>query len=175
MAMLSPRLISASLVGATTILLGCVAPEMPSTARRMAVTPVPGFPATLRESGFATRERLVVRDAATWATLWPTIARPVPTIIGPLPDPTPPLPEIDFTTSVVVIATMGTRPTGDHEIEIEEVRLDDQHAWIAITESSASKRCLVPQWVTAPIAMVVAPLFTGEATFIEDTETHDCR
>jgi hypothetical protein len=64
-------------------------------------------------SGFAARRRLVIRDAATWDTVWTRLVGSVM--------PVPPTPAVDFTTKMVIVATMGSHSSGGFSISIDAV------------------------------------------------------
>lgn len=117
--------------------------------------------------GMATRQRLVVRDGATWAALWQQLAsnhRPIPAV-----------PAVDFAGNVVIVAAMGTRSSGGYSIDIDDVRMGGGDARISVTERSPGDGCMVTMALTAPVAAVVVPRFLGQATFLERTEQRACR
>jgi PrcB C-terminal len=117
------------------------------------------------DSSMSERARLVIRDDAHWAEAWKKLATNVES---------PPVPAVDFATHVVIIAAMGTQPSGGHEITIDDVKLSAKGAKIFVTESSPGSGCAVTAALTAPIAAVLAPRFAGEATFVEKAITPDC-
>jgi hypothetical protein len=63
---------------------------------------------------------------------------------------------IDFTTEMVVIVSLGSRPTSGYSVEIENVRARLNRLAIEAVEVTPGK-CLVAQVVTCPGAIVVAP------------------
>jgi len=117
-------------------------------------------------STMSTRERLVVRDAATLETVWPRIVGNVL--------PAPPVPVVDFGANVVIVAAMGARSTGGYAIAIDEARTAHGDAWISVIERAPGDRCLTTQAFTAPFVMVAVPRFSGEASFVERTAIVQC-
>ncbi|TMQ03815.1 MAG: protease complex subunit PrcB family protein [Deltaproteobacteria bacterium] len=118
-------------------------------------------------SGMTIHQRLVIRDASTWSMVWLQIVgshRPIP-----------PVPAVDFTTSTVLVAAMGVRPTGGYAIAIDEVELHADAAAIAVDEQSPGPGCVVTASETTPVAVVVVPSFRGEATFLEHMSQLTCR
>jgi hypothetical protein len=148
------------LASVMTVSIGCGAGvDLP-------VQPLPQAEQMRFQSGMATPQRLVIRDPASWATVWPQIVGPHRPIL--------PVPPVDFTRDVVVIAAMGTRPTGSYSIDVEDVRLYPDEASISVREQSPGARCIVTDVVTAPIAVVLVPSFAGPATFVEHASQLPC-
>ncbi len=117
-------------------------------------------------SGATTRQRLIVRDAASWAEAWSRITGP--------DHPTPPLPAVDFASNVVIIASMGTQPTLSPSITIDDIRITNGNASIIIIERTPGRGCLGATAISNPIAAAAVPLFAGKATFLERTSEDDC-
>jgi hypothetical protein len=159
--------LSALLVGATAVSIGCSSgassgPEMPVDTQPLAeVQPFRFY------SGMKTRQRLVVRDAATWANAWQQIAATMP--------PPPAAPAVDFSSDLLIVAAMGTMPTGGYSIDVDDVGVGGGNASISITEQSPGPTCVVTQSLTAPVVVVVVPKFAGQATFVEHTAQLACR
>src|SRR5262249_44707676 len=71
------------------------------------------------QSGFWDELRIIIRDRATWDTIWKRIVSP-----DPYHDPynaVPPLPEIDFSREMLVVTAMGQRPSGGYRIMVNSV------------------------------------------------------
>ena len=162
-------LISALLVGGTILATGCATradgPETPGE-QAAAIHPLPEAASVRFYSGMMSRERLVVRDPSTWATVWPQIVGSV--------QPVPDLPKVDFASEFVVVAAMGRKPTGGFSISIDAFDLTAGDASITIVEQSPGARCAVTATVTSPVSVVVVPRFSGKATFVEQTSQRDC-
>jgi hypothetical protein len=97
-------------------------------------------------SAYVSRERIVVRDAAQWATVWPNISQD-------------PLPTVDFTTSIVIVVAMGTQPTGGFSTGFynsAQIGRDGSVLAIEIRETTPGD-CIVTQATTRPAAVAVIP------------------
>jgi hypothetical protein len=140
---------------------------MPEGARHVQFQPLPEAQGMRYYSGIATRQRLVVGDAATWANVWEQI-------VGTL-RPVPPVPAIDFPSKLVIVAAMGTRATGGYSIDVEDVSLMADDASISIKEESPGSGCIVTEALTAPVAVVVVPRFAGQASFLEHASQRACQ
>ena len=136
-------------------------------------------------SGMTTRQRLVIRDAATWSSVWQQITsprQPLPARAGSgggvdsAEQPVPAAPAVDFASQVVIVAAMGTKSSGGYAIDIDDVRIVDEAARITVTEQSPgnSNRCGVTMAQTEPVAVVAVTRFPGEATFLERTSQDAC-
>jgi hypothetical protein len=169
----SRSLFSALLVGATAVSIGCVdralgdLPDTTENARPASVQPLAAGEPMRFHSGLTTRQRLVIRDAATWANVWHQIAGTI--------QPAPAVPVIDFATGLVIVAAMGTKSSGGYSIEVDDVHTIAGGASISVTEQSPGSGCAVTQAFTAPVAVVVVPRFSGQATFVEHSSLHACR
>jgi hypothetical protein len=162
---------SAFLVAAIIGPLGCnAAPDnptgVPDDAQPVLVQPLPEAESQLFDSDITTRQRLVVRDNATWVTVWSQIESRIPP--GRVPT-------IDFASSVVIVAAMGREPTTSYLINVDDVRTLREDAWISVTEQSPGPECTVGDVFTAPVAVVVVPRFAGQATFLEHTSQGTCQ
>jgi hypothetical protein len=96
--------------------------------------------------GIATRERGVVRDQAAWAQAWIRL-------IGPF-EPKQPVPAIDFERDMLVVAAMGSRPTGGYSVRIDGVYRAGDRLYVVVEESSPDAGCLTTQAFTAPVTAV---------------------
>jgi len=117
-------------------------------------------------SGFAARRRFVVRDAATWATIWDQFVGPV--------SPKPEAPIINFSTRMVLVATMGSRSTGGYGIVVDRVSMNGDAMLAVVRETSPGRSCIVTDAFTAPATAVVVPATSGDVSFREMTETRNC-
>ena len=156
------RLLPALLASAMASAIGCA-----DSGEPLAMLALPEAEAFRFSSGLATQQRLVIRDAATWANLWSQIAANT--------QPRPAAPAIDFDSKVVIVVAMGQRPSGGYSIDIDSVRIVDEDVRISVTETSPGDKCGVTGALTQPIAATAVPRFDGEPTFNEHTATRDCK
>ena len=77
-------------------------------------------------SGIADRRRLVIRDEAAWTTFWSDFTAAIVSQPGP--------PSVDFSTHMVIAATMGRRTSGGYTIAVEEVAEKDGTLYAAVQE-----------------------------------------
>ena len=119
-----------------------------------------------RYSGLTTRERLVVRDDAAWASLWSQITAHV--------QPTPALPAVDFGREQLIVVSSGTKPTGGYGIDVAEVREAEGALHVVVRETAPGDRCMTTAALTAPVAVVRVPRSDARIVFEERQVTVDC-
>jgi hypothetical protein len=116
-------------------------------------------------SGVTERTRRVIRSEEEWAALWDSIyARRTPT---------PPRPAVDFTESVVVVASLGERSSGGYAIDVTDVYRTSSELHVIVREASPDRSCVTSAAITQPVVAVSVP--SSEAvTFVERRFVHDC-
>lgn len=118
-------------------------------------------------SGFDRSARLVIRDAAAWKAAWEQIwARVIPK---------PELPGIDFDQQMVVLAAMGSRPTGGHGIFIQGAHQGEAHIEVSVRSTSPGAGCMVTQAFTAPVDVILLPRSEQEVRFAEQSDVFRCQ
>lgn len=118
-------------------------------------------------SGIETSLRSLVRSEGEWRDLWAQLAT------DRIPRPTAPV--IDFSERVVVVAAMGTRPTGGYAIRIDRVSYAGDTLWVEVTSVTPGAGCMTTQALTAPVAAVsVERRPNVSARFLDREETRDC-
>lgn len=139
-------------------------------------TPVPVTPVTPRKcpscsfsdsSGIKEKLRLVVRDRDAWRELWAKINASV--------SPSPRLPEIDFSQEMVVIAGLGSRPSGGYGIIIDHVYQEGNQLEIVVVSRSPGPNCAVTLALTAPVDIVRLPRMEDSAVFQEKEMIEECK
>ena len=147
---------------------GCIErpSRVPSGAYPITINPILEGNSLRYSSGMTVRDRLVIRDQASWERTWLEI-------VGSL-RPIPPAPVIDFANDVAIVAAMGTKNTGGYAIDIEDVHLMDGDVWVSVHETSPGQRCIVTAAFSHPVDVAVVPRFEGKATFVERASDHDC-
>ena len=122
--------------------------------------------ARLYFSGIIDRRRSVITDSATWSAVWEQVTRN---------EGTPaPLPEVDFENEVVVLASMGSKPSGGFAIDISSAAAVNGQLRVVVHETSPGTTCAVTGALTAPVHMVRAPRINGPTVFVEETSTRNC-
>lgn len=111
--------------------------------------------------------RILVRTQREWEDLWSRLgANRIPR-----PSPAP----VDFSEEVVVLAAMGTRPTGGHAIRIDSVRYSKDTLWVEVTSVVPGPTCVTTQALTAPVAAVAVERRPNvEGRFIDREEIQAC-
>jgi hypothetical protein len=159
------------LVIATTLLAaassGCTeSASVPDGAQRISIQPLPADHPAQIFSSFDTRERLVIRDEATWTSAWEQVMGGI--------EPSEPAPEIDFATTLILVATMGAQISTGYAVAIDDVHTMDGDAWVTVSESSPGSRCPTGDAITRPATVVAVPRYEGETTFVERSKRVDC-
>lgn len=139
-------------------------PTIPPGAEAVSVEDIDEI--TTPVSGIPDRRRVVIRDAATWVTYWNDFHAN----IVPVPDP----PSFDFSTQMVVAATMGTRPSGGYTISVSAVYQQEATLFFRVRQASPEPTCLNVAVVTAPAVAVVADRWDGPLEFVEESGTNSC-
>src|SRR5687768_16513290 len=117
-------------------------------------------------SGFDTREHLVVRDSATWATTWTRL-------LGSH-SPKAPLPAVDFSREMIVVASMGTRSSGGYSIGVDRVFAARDTVFFRVREQSPGPRCGTTAALTAPVGLARVERTTRPVEFVVSSVISDC-
>jgi hypothetical protein len=118
-------------------------------------------------SGFSQSDRFVVRDQVHWARVWDTAFA--------AQTPVPPPPAVDFTKDMVVVAALGSRPTGGYGIAIKGVAPEPDGAEVLVATTAPGDDCVTTHANTQPVVMVRVGAVAGLIRFHERAETHSCR
>jgi hypothetical protein len=138
--------------------------EPPAASVEVSVTPIP---VDGSYGGLEEPMRTLVRSGGEWRDLWARLAT------DRIPRPT--APAIDFSERVVVVAAMGTRPTGGHAIRIDRVSYAGDTLWVEVTSVTPGAGCMTTQALTAPVAAVsVERRPNVSARFLDREETLEC-
>lgn len=117
-------------------------------------------------SGLREPRNLVVRDAPAWAAMWRriTAAHGAP----------PPPPAIDFGREMLLIAAMGTQPSGGYRIRIERVLDQGGRLEAHVVRISPGPRCGAIAALTHPIDIVRVAASPRPVSWLERDEMTDC-
>lgn len=159
--------------------LACTSAGTPEPARDTAPTTAPPavetspsgitrFPEEVVQSfrynsGFDERERLVVRDADTWAVVWDKL-------IGS-GRPKPAIPSVDFDRHMVLVASAGTKPSGGYTILIDRYEGGTAH----VLFTSPGRSCGTTAALTNPADAVMVPRTGASVQWADRDSTHECR
>lgn len=159
------RIVLASAVACTTACssaLGPGAPREPLPITRFS----PGSSSFSSFSGIRTPTNAVVRDSNTWRTTWQQINQPF--------FPQPPLPSVDFNREMVLLAAMGTEPSGGYEVFIQSATRDTAGIEVQLRRISPGAGCPVSAVLTQPLDLVRVPFSDQPVRFSERAETTSC-
>lgn len=159
---------------AVVLLAACGSPAsapdsrtLPLGAVALEVDALPDSVVRLFHANVTDRRRLVIRDAAEWAQFWNEATSNV--------QPRPAVPAVDFTTGMLVVATMGTRPSGGYAIAVERAYEDaGGRVHAEVLEVSPGAGCVTTAALTAPVAVVRVPRRPGAVEFVERTRVREC-
>ena len=117
-------------------------------------------------SGFDERSRRIIRTTGAWEEAWEQLHEGR--------SPMPERPAVDFESSMVILAAMGSRPTGGHDIEVESVHRHGESLFVVVRETSPGDGCIVTQAFTAPTTAVRIPRADGDVEFVEEETVNEC-
>jgi hypothetical protein len=117
-------------------------------------------------SALTTRERRIIQDSTTWATVWTEAWSPHST--------TPALPEVDFSLEMVVLAAMGEQSTGGYAIDVQDVTQTQDVLNVTVVERTPGLNCAVTLAFTQPFAARRVSRFDGPVHFVEQEIISDC-
>ena len=135
------------------------AAEIPAGARQVTFEPIDEISSPM--SMIIDQRRIVIRDAGDWSEFWDEFVR----LVEPQPDPS----SVDFSTQMVIAATMGQRTSGGYTISVEEVAEKDGTLFAAVQEVTPGVLCITTDVMTAPAVAVMVPRHVGTVAFV-DTE-----
>jgi len=140
------------------------AAEIPAGATEMAFDPIAELGTPM--SSIIDRRRLVIRDEAAWMSFWDEFAG----AIVPKPD----APAVDFSTHMVIAATMGQKTSGGYTISVEQVAEKDGTLFAAVQETTPGALCTNITVMTAPAVAVTVPRHEGSVAFVESELALPC-
>ena len=117
-------------------------------------------------SGIETAEQGIVRDSAAWVALWGRIVTPG--------SPPQPLPAVNFSHDMVVYAALGRQSTGGHSVAVAPVYEAGGAYYPVVTELRRGPGCTTLPALTAPVALVRVPQWSGDVRFVKRTGTIRC-
>lgn len=117
-------------------------------------------------SGIDERQRRVVRESGAWADAWEQLHEGR--------TPVPELPAVDFGESLVIVAAMGSRPSGGHVIAVESVHRAGETLYVVVRETSPGENCVTTSALTTPATAVRLPRVSGDVHFVEKESVSEC-
>lgn len=149
--------------------LGCSgATELPTGGAPLPVTRLrDASQAFTSYSGMRQSRRLVIRDDATWASAWATIWSSV--------TPAPALPAVDFTHDMVVVASLGERPSGGYGISVDSAKSTGSGVSVFVGTASPGSHCVLTAAFTQPVDVARLPRLDAPVRFHDVATVHDCQ
>ena len=117
-------------------------------------------------SGLDDRLHVMVRDVSTWSKLWQAIWL--------RHSPLPPRPEVDFSRDMLVVAALGTRPTGGYEIYVDSAYQRTDHLEVVIRTVAPGEGCGRFQAVTQPVDIARLRRSSQPVRYRERSTIHEC-
>jgi len=151
---------------ALTAVVACAAAPLGPSGQPLTLTRLRAEPYSFTfYSGLNDQQRIVVRDQTQWKEIWQQIWKRA--------SPTPDLPSIDFSREMVIVASMGNKPTGGYNILIDAA--SESGGGINVVIKSVSPgRCSVTQAFSQPVDIARVTRRDGSVTFTERTEVLSC-
>ena len=118
--------------------------------------------------GLDRRERLVIDNEIDWHRLWSRMNESMGV------QPPRPAPSVDFGRYMVIVASMGARPTGGYWIEVEGVHRRGSDLYVVVQEVSPARSCGVTMAITTPMTALLVPRTSGQVFFVERRSVHTC-
>lgn len=139
----------------------------PPTGTRIPLARLSSTPFSLSfYSGIGLPERLVVRDNATWHTVWASIWSRT--------TPMPATPNVDFTKEMVIVAALGSRSTGGYSIVVDSATETSAGLVVWIGTSSPGARCVTTQAFTAPVDVARIQRIDEPVGFVDVPKVVQC-
>jgi len=110
-------------------------------------------------AGIADPVRTVIKDSVAWRALWERLHRPFV--------PQPRLPPIDFGREMIVVAALGSRPSGGYDVVIESAERDSTGLQISVRVAAPASGCPVESVMTQPVDIARVPLTSQPVRFRE--------
>jgi hypothetical protein len=147
--------------------------ELPSISPEPDQDTLPGEPVQLvrlqeyfPHSGFPARARLVVESQADWEAVWQRLWQDARTVPAP--------PAVDFEREVVLVAAMGTRPSGGYQIQLQQAAAQSGAVVVRVAETSPGGGCIVTFALTAPVDIARLPRTALPIEFQTVKAVHEC-
>ena len=144
---------------------GCSHPTSPSTP--LTLTRFRGDSAGfLAFSGYDTAQTIVIHDRDTWVRTWSDINRRT--------TPLPALPDVDFTSEMVVVAALGTRPSSGYDVVFTSASEAGEIVTVEVESRAPGAGCVTLTVITSPVDLARIPRRNGAITFRTTPKVTTC-
>lgn len=116
--------------------------------------------------GYDQPQTLVVHDRDTWVRTWSDIQRRV--------TPAPALPDVDFSKDLVVVASLGSRPSSGFDIVLTSASEANGVVTVEVQARSPGPNCVVAAVVTSPADAARLTRRSGAVVFHTTPVVVDC-
>ena len=132
------------------------------------VTPYPGWNGSESLTLGSRQETFrPVRSQAEWSAVWNTLR--VASV-----EPRAAAPNVDFGKFTMLVAALGTRPTGGYAVHIGQVLDDGTAIHVSVLETRPGRNCVVTTALTYPIDIALIPRTDLPVLFEVEAADHDC-
>ena len=105
-------------------------------------------------SGHQEAKQVIIRTAAEWKALWQEHS------------PTQKMPAVDFAKDMVVGVFLGSRPSAGYEVEIVNVRTEQNNLIVEYAQKQPGRGTMAAQILTEPFHLVSVPKHAGTVRFV---------
>lgn len=117
-------------------------------------------------SGLTDSARVVVRHTQQWTDLWNSLwSRHFPQ---------PVLPDVDFSRDMLVVAALGTRPTGGYGPYVDSAYQRTDHLEVVVRKVAPGTSCVTTQAITQPVDVARLPRSDQRVRYRERSVVVDC-
>lgn len=146
------------LLVAALVTAACDRPGSPTNGTPLSMTRLrEGAASFMTFSGYEQSITLVVRDRDAWQLVWNQAHRNI--------FPIPPVPEIDFSTEMIVVAALGTRPSSGYDVVF--TRASEANGVITVNAEARAPgpNCGTLTVITSPLDLARVPARSGTVLF----------
>lgn len=118
-------------------------------------------------SGIYEERLIAIHDWREWEAQWHRITAGHGNPPGP--------PPVEFTTQMVLLAAMGSRPTGGYAVTIERASEERDAIVVSVTFTAPGPTCGATAALTQPADLAMIPRSDKPVRFIVDRQVRDCR
>ena len=154
---------------ALVVAVATVPPLASADSAWLPLTPYPRWSG--RSLDLPTEKFRAIRSQQEWGDLW-RLAEPNPSLQA---DQGIPPPDVDFTKSMMLVAALGTRPSGGYRVLIEGAFDFGTAIEVYVVEVRPGPDCAVITVITHPIVIALIPRSDRPVRFHIDTADVTCK
>ena len=155
---------------ALVVALAIVPPLASADASWLVITPYPSWSG--RSLVLSTETFCAIRSQQGWDDLW-RLAAPNP---SPQADQSIPPPDADFTKTMILVAALGTRPSGGYSVIIQSAFDDGAVIHVYVLEvRPTGPDCMAVSAVTHPVSIALIPRSDRQIRYHISAADLDCK